>query len=68
MRGLSFLAACALAAIIGALFFQVRIAEHDVAKLKTDVAELEKACGPVDTGGGVTQCAQPNMTEAPPLP
>lgn len=36
--------------------------------MQARIVKLERACGPVYTGGGVWQCAQPNVRQAPPRP
>jgi hypothetical protein len=33
------------------------------AQLNSRIARLERACIPADTGGGVTQCLQPNVRQ-----
>lgn len=37
-----------------------------VNRLSALVKQLDYACMPADTGGGVTQCQQPNILQAPP--
>lgn len=37
-------------------------------QLAGQVRTLNHACIPTYTGGGVTQCAQPNIIQAPPTP
>jgi hypothetical protein len=44
----------------------VRELQTRVYRLQARVTTLERACGPVNTGGGVTQCANPNVLQAPP--
>jgi hypothetical protein len=34
-----------------------------VRQLNSQVVQLQHACAPVNTGGGVTQCANPTITE-----
>lgn len=53
-------AACVLLAV-SAVMLAVQ-----VGRLDGRVTVLERACVPVSTGGGVTQCAQPTRFEVPP--
>jgi hypothetical protein len=57
--GMTFVLAMIILGIIFGLLFEV----HD---LRARVLKLEHACIPTYTGGGVWQCKQPDMLQAPP--
>ncbi len=59
--------AYAIAGLV-ALFMVISIVglTVEVRRLNSQVTNLNHACVPVYTGGGVTQCSQPNVLQAPP--
>lgn len=50
----------AVVAVFGVLAMQL-VDWAVVSSLQHRITKLEHACVPVDTGGGVTQCAQPRV-------
>lgn len=52
--------------LLGLLIGATIVLTVHVRTLQHQVTKLNHACVPTYTGGGVTQCAQPNMVQAKP--